>query len=94
MLILLKWRRLIIRFFSLLILLLLGMRSFLLTENWRNNMNLYSSILAINLRSYVAHSNLGQTLENAGLIEEAIDEYREAATWSDLVNSDQNQAHY
>jgi len=52
--------------------------SFLYASHWKDDATLYAHTLAVNPRSFMAHNNLGQMLEEEGRFEDALSHYRAA----------------
>jgi tetratricopeptide (TPR) repeat protein len=56
----------------------LGALAFVQTSRWRDDATLYAYTLSVNPRSVMARNNTGQALEERGLLEEALVQYRQA----------------
>ncbi len=76
---------------SLLILLLLGVRSAFQVGHWRDDITLYNHALRINPLSWVTHYSLGKALDRLGIDDDAMIHYRESArirpTYADAHNN-------
>jgi len=59
-------------------LLLMGLGSLVQVTYWRSSVALFDHALAVNPRSWMAHTNLGGILASNGRREEAITEYKKA----------------
>jgi tetratricopeptide (TPR) repeat protein len=64
--------------FAGLVLLFFGVRTFQQAQVWRNSEVLYRHAIAVTKNNFMAHSNLGMTLEKNGDSEEAEAEFRKA----------------
>src|SRR5262249_28623908 len=65
-------------FVATVVLALLAMKSYLQTETWQSSRALYTQMLDVNPRSYLAHNNLGYELAAAGAFSDAESHYQEA----------------
>src|SRR5438132_1149843 len=65
--------------------------SFVQASHWKDNATLYAHTLALNPRSFMAHNNTGQMLEEEGRFEDALSHYRAALEaypgWQDALNN-------
>ncbi len=62
----------------MLLLSLLGITSAFQVQHWRNETTLFTHVLNINSRSWIAYNNLGKAKRAQGELEEAIRHYRQA----------------
>ena len=65
--------------------------SFVQASHWKDDATLYAHTLALNPRSFMAHNNTGQMLEEEGRFEDALSHYRAALEaypgWQDALNN-------
>jgi hypothetical protein len=60
------------------VLALLAIRTIVQAGYWRDDAALFTHTLAVNPRSFLAHNNLGEALESANRLPEALDHYQRA----------------